>query len=111
MNVLMDNDWKGNIRELANFVERAVILTRGEELVLPITAPRTCRSVPVCVASSSTLRDAERGVIGEALSATAGRIAGKGGAAERLGLKRTTLQNKMRRLNIARSDYSTNAIG
>ena len=111
MNILMDNDWKGNIRELANFVERAVILTRGEELVLPITTPRTFRSVPVCVASGSTLRDAERGVIGEALSATAGRIAGKGGAAERLGLKRTTLQNKMRRLNIARSDYSTNAIG
>jgi formate hydrogenlyase transcriptional activator len=111
MNVLMNNDWKGNIRELANVVERAVILTRGEELVLPITAPRTFRRVPVCVASSSTLRDAERGVIGEALRATAGRIAGKGGAAERLGLKRTTLQNKLRRLNIARSDYSTNAIG
>jgi len=111
MNVLMDNDWKGNIRELANFVERAVILTRGEELELPITAPRTFRSVPVCVASSSTLRDAECGVIAEALRAASGRIAGKGGAAERLGLKRTTLQNKMRRLNIARSDYSTNAIG
>ena len=111
MNVLMDNDWKGNIRELANFVERAVILTRGEELELPITAPRTFRSMQVCAASSSTLRNAERGVIGEALRATAGRIAGKGGAAERLGLKRTTLQNKMRRLNIARSDYSITAIG
>ena len=111
MNVLMENDWKGNIRELANFVERAVILTRGEELELPVTAPRTCRSVPVCAASSSTLRDAECGVIAEALRATAGRIAGKGGAAERLGLKRTTLQNKMRRLNIARSDYSTTAMG
>jgi formate hydrogenlyase transcriptional activator len=111
MTVLMDNDWKGNIRELANFIERAVILTRGEALELPITAPRTCRSVPACVASNSTLRDAERGVIGEALRATAGRIAGNGGAAERLGLKRTTLQNKMRRLNIARSDYSTVAIG
>jgi len=111
MNVLMDKDWKGNIRELANFVERAVILTRGEELELPVTARCAFRSVPVCAASSSTLRDAERGVIGEALRATAGRIAGKGGAAERLGLKRTTLQNKMRRLNIARSDYSTNAIG
>jgi len=111
MNVLTDNNWKGNIRELANFVERAVILTRGEELELPITAPRTFRSVPVCVASSSTLRDAECGVIAEALRATSGRIAGKGGAAERLGLKRTTLQNKMRRLNIARSGYSTSAIG
>jgi formate hydrogenlyase transcriptional activator len=79
--------------------------------VLPITARRTFRSAPVCVASSPTLRDAERGVIGEALRATSGRIAGTGGAAERLGLKRTTLQNKMRRLNIARSDYSTIAIG
>lgn len=110
MNVLVDNNWKGNIRELANFVERAVILTRGEELELPATAPRTF-CAPIAVAPSSTLREAERGVIAEALRATSGRIAGKAGAAERLGLKRTTLQNKMRRLNIARSDYSTMAIG
>lgn len=42
----------------------------------------------------------------DALIATSGRIAGKGGAAERLGLKRTTLQNKMRKLNISRAEYS-----
>lgn len=111
MEILTNNDWKGNIRELANFVERAVILTRGQQLQLPITAPRTFCSVPVVVASSSTLREAERGVIAEALRAASGRIAGKGGAAERLGLKRTTLQNKMRRLNIARAEYSGKAIG
>ena len=106
MEVLTNNDWKGNIRELANFIERAVILTRGEELELPITAARTCSSVRVAVAPASTLREAECSVIADALRAASGRIAGKGGAAERLGLKRTTLQNKMRRLNIARADYS-----
>ena len=110
MGVLTNNDWKGNIRELANFIERAVILTCGEELELPKTAPCTFCSVPVVVVPSSTLREAERGVIAEALRAASGRIAGKGGAAERLGLKRTTLQNKMRRLNIARAEYSGKAI-
>jgi formate hydrogenlyase transcriptional activator len=111
MEFLTNNDWKGNIRELANFVERAVILTRGEELELPIAAPHTFCSVRVAAAPASTLREAECSVIAEALRAAAGRIAGKGGAAERLGLKRTTLQNKMRRLNIARGDYSAKAVG
>jgi formate hydrogenlyase transcriptional activator len=55
--------------------------------------------------STSTFQQAESTVIIEALKAASGRIAGKGGAAERLGLKRTTLQNKMRRLNICRADY------
>jgi formate hydrogenlyase transcriptional activator len=55
---------------------------------------------------ASSFREAERRVIIDALSDASGRIAGKGGAAERLGLKRTTLQNKMRRLSISRSDYS-----
>jgi formate hydrogenlyase transcriptional activator len=111
MDALTNNDWKGNIRELANFVERAVIVTRGDHLELPVIAARTFCSVPAGVGPRSTLKEAERGVIAEALRATSGRIAGKGGAAERLGLKRTTLQNKMRRLNIARTDYSATAIG
>jgi formate hydrogenlyase transcriptional activator len=110
MDALTNNDWKGNIRELANFVERAVILTRGERLELPVIAARTFSSVPAGVEPRSTMKEAERGVIAEALRATSGRIAGKGGAAERLGLKRTTLQNKMRRLNISRAAYSATAI-
>jgi hypothetical protein len=57
------------------------------------------------VSSASTFRQAESSVIVEALRASAGRIAGKGGAAERHGLKRTTLQNKIRRLQISKSDY------
>jgi formate hydrogenlyase transcriptional activator len=110
MEFLTNNDWKGNIRELANVIERAVILTGGEELEMPITAPATFCGVTI-VAPSSSLREAERRVIGDALRATSGRIAGTGGAAERLGLKRTTLQNKMRRLNITRADYSTKVAG
>ena len=54
---------------------------------------------------ASTFHEAERKVILEALKAASGQISGHGGAAERLGLKRTTLQNKMRRLGIAKSDY------
>ncbi|HXZ30721.1 MAG TPA: helix-turn-helix domain-containing protein, partial [Terriglobales bacterium] len=57
-------------------------------------------------ASLSTFHDAERQAILDALKAASGRVAGAGGAAERLGLKRTTLQNKMRRLNILRADTS-----
>ncbi|MBV8809393.1 MAG: sigma 54-interacting transcriptional regulator, partial [Acidobacteriaceae bacterium] len=91
--VLTEYSWKGNIRELANFVERAVILSRGEELTVPIGELRTCSTTAVAVSSISTFRQAESTAIIEALKAAGGRIAGTGGAAERLGLKRTTLQN------------------
>jgi formate hydrogenlyase transcriptional activator len=105
MDVLTNAPWRGNVRELGNFMERCVILTQGNELTVPRlevkdSAGRTV--VPV----ASSFREAERRVIIDALSDASGRIAGKGGAAERLGLKRTTLQNKMRRLSISRSDYS-----
>ena len=98
--------WKGNIRELANLIERAVILTRGEELEVPLTELATSSEVNVALGASSTFRQAESSVIIDALRAASGRIAGKGGAAERLGLKRTTLQNKIRRLGIAKATYS-----
>ena len=104
MEFLTNASWQGNVRELANFIERAIILSTGEELQLP---PIEGRPTETNVAPSprSTFREAESSVIIEALRVTAGRIAGKGGAAERLGLKRTTLQNKMRQLNISRTDY------
>jgi formate hydrogenlyase transcriptional activator len=57
-------------------------------------------------AAAPSFEQAERQVIIDALKAASGRIAGKGGAAERLGLKRTTLQNKMNKLNINRVEYS-----
>src|SRR5215469_7879555 len=101
LDALVNADWPGNIRELENFIERCVIFTQGDELYVPHTELR--RSV---VPAASTFEQAERQVISNALRAASGRIAGKGGAAERLGLKRTTLQNKMRKLNISRADHS-----
>ena len=105
MEVLTNCPWKGNVRELANFLERAVILTRGEELEVPIAELSPTSEMSVASSSTSSFRQAESTVILEALRAASGRIAGKGGAADRLGLKRTTLQNKIRRLGIARASY------
>lgn len=103
MEALTNAPWPGNVRELENFIERAVILTQGEELNIPLAELK--RTSARSLASVSTFEQAERHTIIDALKAASGKIAGKGGAAERLGLKRTTLQNKMRRLGIGREDY------
>lgn len=92
------------MRELENFLERAVVLSQGEELEAPIVELKAFQ--PHRATAPSTYEEAERTVIIDALKAASGKIAGKGGAAERLALKRTTLQNIMRRLNISRGDYS-----
>ena len=109
MDALTNAIWPGNIRELENFIERCVILTRGDQLFVPIdelAAPAAVRPIP-----ESTFHEAERRAIVDALRACSGRLSGRGGAAERLGLKRTTLQRKMSRLNISRSDYSREPLG
>jgi len=105
MEILTNCPWKGNIRELANFIERAVILSRGPELEVPVSELSTSSGISVAMAAPSTFRQAESSVIVDALRAASGRIAGRGGAAERLGLKRTTLQNKIRRLGITKAQY------
>src|ERR1700746_2002466 len=105
MDVLANYSWRGNVRELANFIERAVIVTRGEELEVPAAMLPTASDTVVAVSSPSTFRQAESSVIIDALRAAGGRIAGRGGAAERLGLKRTTLHNKIRRLGILKAQY------
>ena len=102
--ILTTRDWPGNIRELSNVIERAVILTRGEELDVPgeeLSAPSDA-----CVTAISNYHQAEASVIISALKEASGRVSGPGGAAERLGLKRTTLQRKMCKLNISRADYA-----
>jgi formate hydrogenlyase transcriptional activator len=104
MDALVNADWPGNVRELENFIERCVILTQGDELNVPQADLRSIRRTVVPVAS--TFEQAERQAIIDSLKNSSGKIAGKGGAAERLGLKRTTLQNKMRKLSITRADYS-----
>ncbi len=105
MDGLTNAPWKGNVRELGNFMERCVILTQGNELNVPHLEVKDSAARKV-VRVASSFREAERRVIIDALSDASGRIAGKGGAAERLGLKRTTLLNKMRRLSISRIDCS-----
>ncbi len=104
MELLTNHPWRGNVRELANFIERAVVLSQSEELKIP--AAEFIASESPEIASISTFEQAERNVILDALKAASGRIAGRGGAAERLGLKRTTLQNKMQKLSISRAAYS-----
>ena len=105
MEALVNADWPGNIRQLENFIERCVIFTQGDELNV-LQGELTKASGRTVAAAAPRFEQAERQVIIDALVAASGKIAGKGGAAERLGLKRTTLQNKMNKLNISRADYS-----
>jgi len=100
--------WPGNIRELQNFIERAVILTRGECLEVPIEelpSPRRDGDSPP-THGTLNLREVERETILEALRRAHGRVSGPGGAASLLGLKRTTLQSRMRILKIKPRDAS-----
>ena len=101
--------WPGNIRELQNFIERAVILTTGECLNVPmeeLKSPRTEQaSKEKGTSRSLNLREVEREAILEALKKTDGRMSGPDGAAALLGLKRTTLQSRMRLLKIKLSHH------
>jgi DNA-binding NtrC family response regulator len=97
--------WPGNIRELQNFIERAVILSQSNVLRPPLHELKGVAEAKLAsekVSSVTTLEEAERELILRALSETNGRIGGPKGAAVRLGLKRTTLLSKMERLNISR---------
>jgi formate hydrogenlyase transcriptional activator len=100
--------WPGNIRELQNFIERAVILTRGDSLEVPLEELPSLRTDRDSTHTSKTLnlREVESEAILEALRKTHGRVSGPGGAAALLGLKRTTLQSRMRVLNIKPPDPS-----
>jgi formate hydrogenlyase transcriptional activator len=101
--------WPGNIRELENFIERGVILSRGTTLNVPIgelqlSAPAAMAAAAGAGASARplTLEDSEREHILKILRETGGVLSGPKGAAARLGLKRTTLQGKMKKLGIDR---------
>jgi formate hydrogenlyase transcriptional activator len=92
--------WPGNIRELENLIERAVILSPGPELRVNLDELR--ETLPGGGARAQTLFDVEREHIRHVLRDTNGVVGGKHGAASRLGLKRTTLQYKMKKLEISR---------
>jgi formate hydrogenlyase transcriptional activator len=94
--------WPGNVRELENFIERAVILTPGSTLRAPLAE---LEKVEEDTVSTPNFHAAEREHILRVLRETKGMIGGPGGAAEKLGLKRTTLNSKIRKLGIERSEY------
>jgi len=99
--------WPGNVRELENLIERAVILSRGNVLNVPLGELKATPEAALADNDAvATLEDAERDHILKALREARGLISGPQGAAARLGLKRTTLNSKMRKLGITRKDYS-----
>jgi len=99
MEMLRQHDWPGNIRELQNVVERAVIMSSGSELHLPpVQLQRLVHDDPP--QPVRTLVEAERAHILEALRQVNWIVAGRNGAASRLGLPRTTLIYRMRKLGI-----------
>jgi formate hydrogenlyase transcriptional activator len=103
LDLLVRYPWPGNIRELENLIERAVIVSPGPVLRVPLSELKP-PSEPL--AGSLTLRAAERDHILKALEATNWVLAGPRGAAARLGMKRTTLQSKMRKLGVKRNQRS-----
>jgi formate hydrogenlyase transcriptional activator len=105
LEALTKAEWPGNIRELENFLERAVILSKGPALRVPLSELNAAMVDEKPAKGSSTLEDAEREHIIQALRETKGMIGGPDGAAERLGLKRTTLNFKLKKLKITRADY------
>jgi formate hydrogenlyase transcriptional activator len=103
LDALTNYDWPGNIRELQNVIERSVILSKGSEL--HVAMPEMIgRSGPVALRgpASDDSDAAERARILQALKQAQGMVGGANGAAARLGLKRTTLQSRMRKYNIGR---------
>jgi formate hydrogenlyase transcriptional activator len=104
MSTLTRYRWPGNIRELENVIERAVILSRGSTLDVPLAELK--RDIkddrPAVPRSPATLEEAEREHIRQALEQANWLVGGPSGAAARLGMKRTTLQSKMAKLGIER---------
>ncbi len=105
---LMDYSWPGNIRELQNVIERAVILSKGGPLHFQLQESATIsseRAGPVPATQKQWL-ESQRAAITAALAKTSGRIYGKGGAAELLGLRPTTLSSRIAALGIKRKATS-----
>jgi transcriptional regulator with GAF, ATPase, and Fis domain len=106
MDALVSHDWPGNIRELRNTIERAMILSRGPELelkaILPITQNGMGASTPTSEGADASLENVDRAHIISILEDCSWRVRGEDGAAKRLGLKRTTLQSRMKKLGIRR---------
>jgi formate hydrogenlyase transcriptional activator len=101
MDALVRYAWPGNIRELQNFIERAVILTEGSSLKAPLAELREGKSRS---STGATLKEVERKHVMQVLRDTNWVLGGASGAAARLGIPRTTLIYRMRRLGIERPE-------
>lgn len=102
MGALIEYDWPGNVRELQNLIERAVIRSDNEVLANPLAGCRK-EHFDSAIVLKGTFVDSQRALISQAIEASGGMIGGPEGAAARLGLKRTTLIAKMKRLRIDQS--------
>jgi transcriptional regulator with GAF, ATPase, and Fis domain len=106
MDVLTTYDWPGNVRELKNIIERAMILSPASVLELDDWFPGRLKFTNISLQahgqSGETIEEVERAHVVKVLVACDWKIRGEGGAAERLGLKRTTLQSRMKKLGIER---------
>jgi formate hydrogenlyase transcriptional activator len=111
LSALIAYPWPGNVRELQNLIERAVILSNNG--VLPNPLPVSDKNPLTVTPSQGTFNDSTRALISEALREAGWVIGGSGGAAARLGLKRTTLIAKMKKLGISRPvpRHDTNRFG
>jgi formate hydrogenlyase transcriptional activator len=106
MNALVRYRWPGNVRELQNFIERAVILSPHSVLRAPVGELEPFNAFPERDVLISGLAEVERDHIVRALDASNWVIGGPNGAAERLGMKRTTLVSRMQKLGISRPSTS-----
>jgi formate hydrogenlyase transcriptional activator len=95
--------WPGNVRELENLIERSVILSPGPDLRVPLAELKASAAAAPPTNGATTLEDAEREHILRTLKETHWTIGGPAGAAARLGMKRTTLQSRMKHLGISRA--------
>jgi formate hydrogenlyase transcriptional activator len=103
MQALIRYSWPGNVRELEHLIERAVILSPGPDLRIP--SSELAYGNEVLPKASATMHDVEREHILRVLRETKGKIGGPGGAAERLGMNRTTLNSRLQKLGISRKDF------
>jgi len=107
MAALVAYHWPGNIRELQNLVERAVILSRGSTLEIPLTELKHASKTVVHTNGGITLETVERDHILKVLDDAKWVIGGPTGAAARLGMNRTTLNHRLRKLGIMRPQPQT----
>jgi formate hydrogenlyase transcriptional activator len=111
MSALCAYDWPGNIRELQNLVERAVILANDGVIPNPLPPRGAQPAIIPVVVPPTTLKDSERALILETLEQVGWVIGGSRGAAAKLGVKRTTLIHKMKKLGISRATHQNKTNG